>query len=155
MGELVATAAGTGGVTLGLTILINLFRIWSENRKQDAIITRQITETHIAAMDAAAKRGASHPVTLFMAALGRFMLLTTSLGILVFMTVFAAHNSEIPLYLPENEPYALRILGFTLLELDVGATWGEFSGIVVFPIWFAIIGGCMGYWFGQAPFDRK
>ena len=83
------------------------------------------------------------------------MLLTTSLGILVFMTVFAAYNGQVPLYLPDNEPYSFSMLGFTLFQIDVGTTWGEFSGIVVFPIWFAIIGGCMGYFFGQAPFDRK
>ncbi len=155
MGDLLGAAAGTGGITMAITVLVNLMKLWSDGRKQDAIITRQLSDQHIKAMDAASKRGAGNGVTLVMASLGRFMLLATALGVLVFLTVYAAHNANVPIFVPENEPYAFRILGMTLIELDLGTTWAQFNGVVVFPVWFAIIGGSMGYFFGQAPFDKR
>lgn len=155
MGDLVGLVAGSGGITMFATILINLWQGSVESKRQKAIIKKEITEAHVKAMDAAAKRGIGHPVTLIMASLGRFLMLSVTLGMLCFATIYGAHNPNVPVFLSEEGSYSFSIFGITLLDLDLGQHWREFNGVVVLPIWGIIIGASLGYFFGQAAFNRR
>ena len=155
MGDLVGLATGSSLTTMVLTVVVKLFAMYAENAKNRSTLTSNITDMNIKAMDAAASRGGEAWYHYVFSALGRFMMLTVALAMLVYLTVHSAQMGDAVMFVPEQDPYSLRFLGITLFELDLGTTWTEFKGTVVFPIWFMIIGAAGGYFFGAAPFDRR
>jgi len=154
VGDLVGIATGAGGVTMLVTVLVNLYKIWSDGRKQDAIITRQLSDQHIKALDALQKRESEHPWGIILGSLGRFLMTGTALGVLVALSFYGMEHPEVTMFIPEQDTYSLRFLGMKIFELDLGTTWASFNGVVVLPVWFSIIGAAVGHFFGQAPFRR-